>query len=310
VLECALQVSVEGVQPVQSYRLGAGKALMGGRLGAMVGHHTVLQRETALGAERRRDVAGEEAQAKLYVSQHAALLGAADLSSVGELASLTQVVDNRRAHEQVPVQARMHVAQLQRHRRHRHGVLEQAAEISVMAREASRSAEGSSARGPVQLAAQLAILKQALQKGPQPGVIDLPRQMLEETLKLVEIAVADGQELRRVGTGALGARDLVQGDLKLLAEALHAPAYPHKIAALETSPEHVRVTKGPSHDRSRPVAQLYGQIGGSGAGDLALLAHAGEDPVHVLAGAQGRDVRSLLRRGPESWSPARWDLAE
>ena len=54
VLERALDLSVERVEPIQSERLGRGKALPGGLLGPVVEDHAVLEREPALAVEDRR----------------------------------------------------------------------------------------------------------------------------------------------------------------------------------------------------------------------------------------------------------------
>ncbi len=55
VLERALDLGVERVQPVQRERLGRGEALPGGRVGAVVEEHAVLEREPRA---RRRARAG------------------------------------------------------------------------------------------------------------------------------------------------------------------------------------------------------------------------------------------------------------
>ena len=74
----------------------------------------------------------EQAQAQLDVAQQLPFPAARNLSAVGEFAGLTQVVDDRGAQEQVAVQARVQYAELERHARHRDGVLEQAAEIGMV----------------------------------------------------------------------------------------------------------------------------------------------------------------------------------
>ena len=50
------------------------------------------------------------------------------------------------------------------------------------------------------------------------GVVDLAREVLEEAVELLEVAVGHGQEVG--GVGALGAPDRAQLDLQLVAEAL------------------------------------------------------------------------------------------
>ena len=63
--------------------------------------------------------------------------------------------------------------------------------------------------------------------------MDLAREVLEEAVELVEVAVGDGQERGRVG--GLGPLDLLDVDLQLVAEALHAPAHAHELAAVEAA---------------------------------------------------------------------------
>ena len=101
-------------------------------VGSVVQHHAVLEREPALGIERGRGVVGDQAQPELDVAQQLPLAAAPDLRAVGELAGLAEVVDDRRAQQQVAVQARVQRAELERHRGDRDGVLEQAAEIGVV----------------------------------------------------------------------------------------------------------------------------------------------------------------------------------
>src|SRR5215831_1343016 len=95
--------------------------------------HAMLQREPAVVIEQTREMRGDQAQAQLEVPQQPTLPGACDLSSVAELRGLAKIVDDRGAQQQVTVQARVERAELQRHRRDGDSVLEQAAEVSVMA---------------------------------------------------------------------------------------------------------------------------------------------------------------------------------
>ena len=140
------------------------------------------------------------------------------------------------------------------------------------------------------LRAQLAVAEQARQQGLQPGVVDLPREVLEEAFELVEITVGDGQEAGGVGLRALRAGDRANLDLELVAKALHAAAHPHQLAALEAPGEHVGVAEGAPEDRAGAVAQPDRQIRSARAGDLAFLARAREHPVDLLLAAQGGDA--------------------
>ena len=71
-------------------------------------------------------------QPELDVAEQAALGAARDLRAIGELARLADVVDDRRAQQQVAVQPRMQRAQLERERRDGDRVLEQPAEVRVV----------------------------------------------------------------------------------------------------------------------------------------------------------------------------------
>ncbi len=100
----------------------------------------MLEREPALAVEDRRRVLGDHAQAELDVPEQRAFAAALDLGAVGELACLAEVVDDCGAEQQVAIESRMQRAQLERHRGDGDGVLEQAAEVGVVAAVARRTA--------------------------------------------------------------------------------------------------------------------------------------------------------------------------
>ena len=91
----------------------------------------------------------EQAQPELDVAEQPALVGEADLGAERELARLAEVVDDRRRQQQVLVQARVQRAGLQGQRRHRDGVLEQPAEVGVVAGARARRAAQRRAQRPV-----------------------------------------------------------------------------------------------------------------------------------------------------------------
>ena len=144
-------MGVERVQPVQRERLGRGEALPGCRLGAVVHDHAVLQREPALAVESGREMLRQHAQAQLDVAEQPALVAALDLDAVAELARLAEIVDDGGAQQQVAVEPRVQRARLERERGHGDGVLEQAAEVGVVAglraRRSGRAGARRSARG-------------------------------------------------------------------------------------------------------------------------------------------------------------------
>ena len=189
VLERALDLRVERVEPVQRERLGRGEAL-------------------AREPRRRRGGASRSARARAGARRRAsrgacaaitrrpsstcpsmrALVAALDLRAVGELARLAEVVHDRRAQQQVAVQPRVQRAQLERQRGDRDGVLEQAAEVGVVAAAAERAAAGLCARrgaGSEQGARRSARAARgrraaARSSASQAGVVDLAREVLEE----------------------------------------------------------------------------------------------------------------------------------
>ena len=136
----------------------------------------------------------EQLLAEHDVAEQPALVGEPDLGAVGELARLAQVVHERRGDQQVGVQPRVQLAGLERERADRDGVLEQAAEVGVVAAARARRA--------APLGAQRGVAEQALQQRAVAGLVDLAREVLEEAVELVEVAVGDGQERGRVGAVA------------------------------------------------------------------------------------------------------------
>ena len=78
--------------------------------------------------------------------EQAALVGQADLGAVGELARLAEVVHERGGEQQVRIQTRMQLGALERERADRDGVLEQAAEVGVMASRACTARAATAAR--------------------------------------------------------------------------------------------------------------------------------------------------------------------
>ena len=128
---------VERVEAVQRERLGATRSGVRRRVGAVVGQDAVREREAAgvveAGAPR---ALLEHPQPDLDVAEQPALVGEADLGAERELARAAEVVDDRGGEQQVLVQPRVQRARLHRERRDGDGVLEQPAEVGVVARRA------------------------------------------------------------------------------------------------------------------------------------------------------------------------------
>ena len=224
-------------------------------------------------------------------------------------------MDDRGAEQQVAVQAGVQRAELERHRGDGDGVLEQAAEVGVVAglgsrrtRAPTRGAPARAAPGADHLDGQRAgreanlLAQRRVARAAAPssdlsaGVIHLAGEVLEEAFELVAVTVGGGQEARRVGLLAAGALDRAQLDLELVAIALHAPAHAHELAPLEAPGEHVGIAEGAGANRAAAVAQLERQVGGARTGDLALLARAREHGVDLVVVAQRGDALDGLGR--------------
>ena len=125
------------------------------------------------------------------MAEQPALLAQPDLGAVGELAGLAEVVDERGGEQQVRIQTRMQLGALERQRADRDRVLQQPAEVGVVA--------GARARRAAPLGAQRVVAEQPLEQRAVARVVDLAREVLEEAVELVDVAVGDRQERRRIG---------------------------------------------------------------------------------------------------------------
>ena len=131
----------------------------------------------------------------------------------------------------------------------------------------------------------------AVDEALERRVAELAREVLEEAVELVEVAVGDGQERRRVGLVGGRPDDRADVDLQLVAEALDPARDPHEVAAVEAPGVEVGVAEDAAREGARPVAQLDREVRRPGAREEAVLAGAGEDAGHVVAGPQGADRR-------------------
>ncbi|MEA2126825.1 MAG: hypothetical protein QOI80_3607 [Solirubrobacteraceae bacterium] len=78
--------------------------------------------------------------------------------------------------------------------------------------------------------------------------MDLADEVLEEPVELVEVAVGDRQERRRIGIR--GAPDLEHVQRQRVAEALDARTHAHDVAALEAPRRDVGVAEDPRRHRA------------------------------------------------------------
>jgi hypothetical protein len=183
----------------------------------------------------------------------------------------------------------MQLARLHGDRSYCDRVLEQAAEVRVMA--------VARARRPAPRRAQRRVAEQRVEQRAQAGVVDLAREVLEEAIELVEVTVGDRQEGRGIGVVVGRARDRAQLDLQLVAEALDASRDAHEVAALEAPGEHVGVAEGARLDGAAAVAQLDREVRRARPRQQAILARAREDALDLLARAQRGDAHRAIEFG-------------
>ena len=174
------------------------------------------------------------------------------------------------------------------------------------------------ARRAAPLRAQRVVAQQPLQQAAVAGIVDLAREVLEEAVELVDVAVGDREERGRVG--ALGARDRAHLDLQLVAEALDAARDPHEVAALEAAGQHVGVAER-ARPRSRPcgrAARARGTATPERAVSRSLREHAKTastaSPARRAATARGRGGGDDANTGPrggrgtvDPMQPLRWE---
>ena len=150
----------------------------------------MLEREHPRLVEHAGGALAQQPQPDLHVAEQPALLAQLDRGAVGELARLADVVDDRGADQQVAVEPRVSERQLLGERRDGDRMLEQPAQVGVVA--------GPGAGGGGELDAEAAIGEQLVEQPPVARIGDLAGQVLEEPVELVEVAVGDRQELGRI----------------------------------------------------------------------------------------------------------------
>ena len=139
VFQRGLDPGVERVEAVQRERLGAARSVGAPSAPWCSRTQCSSSRRRGRRAQRRRPLA-DHPHAELDMAEHPALVADPDLGAVGELARLAEVVDERGADQQVMAQPRVQHARLERERADRDRVLEQPAEVGVMAAARARRA--------------------------------------------------------------------------------------------------------------------------------------------------------------------------
>src|SRR5438045_6811879 len=104
----------------------------------------------------------------------------------------------------------MDEAELVRERRDSDGVLEQATEVGVVSRARTGCA--------LELAPEVRVRDERLEQARVVRVVHLARQVLEESVELVEVAIRDGQEVSRVRVFGLRLADTPDVHLQLVTE--------------------------------------------------------------------------------------------
>ncbi len=242
--------------------------------------HAVEQRQ----APRRLEADGrglDQRRADREVTEHRPLVADPELGAVGELAGLADVVEERRRHQQIRVELRMELADLADERPDRDRVLEEAAEVGVMA-------AAGTGRAPELRRHRLGV-EDPLDDLAERLVVDLAGQVLEKPVQLVDRAVRGRQELGRVERARLDPPQRRHLGREVAAEALDLAADLDRVAALEAGAEQIDVAEDPGRNRAGPVAELEAQVGRAVLRLLAILAYHRKAPREGSARLQRRD---------------------
>src|SRR5262245_39058792 len=142
VLESALHPRIQGVQAVQSQCLSGAEAAPGKGIGPVVAKDAVRESVQLRLREARESPRAlrHELLAERHVPDERARLAQRNLGAELELERLAYVVEDRGGQQEVGVEPRVQRAGLERERRDRHGVLQQAAEVGVVAPARARRA--------------------------------------------------------------------------------------------------------------------------------------------------------------------------
>ena len=179
---------------------------------------------------------------------------------------------------------RVQRAGLLRERRDGHRVLEQPAEVGVVARARAGARRKLRAEAPRRRGTKSS-------SPPQVRVVDLAREVLEEAVELLHVAVRHGQELGGIARLRSARADRAQRRPGARRGSARPARSRHEVAALELAREEVRVAKGAAGDRAGAVAQLD-------ARDRALRCGRSGGP----CGCRRTPPRPRRRRAARRWS--------
>jgi len=119
---------------------------------------------------------------------------------------------------------------------------------------------GAGARCAPEILRHRAAEQQALDGVAKGWIVDLAREVLEESLELVDGPVGGGQELRGIEAARLEALDVLELGDHLPAKPLHPPAHAYRVTALEAKANTVGLTEDASRQRPRAVPELDRQV--------------------------------------------------
>jgi Protein of unknown function (DUF1015) len=214
----------------------------------------------------------DQAEAQVDVAEELALVGGEEERPAVELAEAPHVMEECCGHEEVASQALMELGGVAADRRHRDGVLEQAAGVGMV---------GVGCRGQhPQAGPQLGVARKAPDEGAQLRMRDLRSEELEEAVQLLDIAAGLRHERRGICLRRLERPHL---ELQAVPETLDAAEDVHRVAFSEALVEQVDVAPDPRVDAPARIDELQCQIRAPAAGAKALLAsdciRALDDPV-------------------------------
>jgi uncharacterized protein (DUF1015 family) len=270
-----------------------------GRLGGAGGVAIVMRRDRVqeLGAHGRVQRVGalfDEPQPEVDVSEQPSFVGRPERRPAPELAHPADVVEQCRGEQQVAPQPRVQLRRLARERGHPDDVLEQPAGVGVM-----RLGRGKL----TQRHADRILSEEASHDRPEPGMGELGRHELEETVELVRVPPQPRRQPRGIGVRRLDRPNL---ELQPVVEALDPAQHANGVSLGEAAVEQLDVVPDPALDAACRVDELEREIGRALSRRPALLARDGVDTLDRPVGSELGDGAHpvSLGRGPVGTLPA------
>ncbi len=237
----------------------------------MVGRDGVQQ----LGENRRVELSRpllDHPQPEMDMPEEAPFLGLAKRGTTSELANAADIVQERRAEQEIGPEPGMELRGLAAERRDADRVLEETTCVAVMPVGA-----GCGKRSHPR--ADLGVPHERGDDRGEPRMADLVGEELEEAVELVRVATERGGEVGRIGVvHRLDGPDL---HLQPPAEPLDASEDAHRVALVEASVEKLDVAPDPRLDATARVRELESEVRRACLGAPALLL---DDREHALHG--------------------------